>query len=296
MGKLAEVRYEDYLRMNRMPTLWCAGCGDGTIMKSLIRAMDMLKLNKDDTCIVSGIGCSGRMSSYMDFNTLHTTHGRALAYATGMKLAAPKNNVIVVSGDGDCLAIGGNHFLHAARRNMDMTLIIVNNFTYGLTGGQVSPQSPLGSYTPTSPFDSIEPLLDTYKVALAAGATFIGRGVVSAPVQMDKVIKAAIAHKGFSVVEVLSNCHINWGRKNGHPDAHELVQWMKNDLSTFSKEEAEQSGKFLLGILHQSNDRPEYAERYYSTVVAAAKNKAAKKQEREAQKMSHNQMNDGGKA
>jgi 2-oxoglutarate/2-oxoacid ferredoxin oxidoreductase subunit beta len=284
MGKLAEVQYENYLRMNRMPTLWCAGCGDGTILKSLIRALDTLKVDKDQTAIVSGIGCSGRMSGYMDFNTMHTTHGRALAYATGVKMAAPNSKVVVISGDGDCLAIGGNHFLHASRRNMDMTIIIVNNFTYGLTGGQVSPQSPVGSYTPTTPFDSIEPILDTYQVAKAAGATFIGRAVVSAPVQMDKVIKAAIEHKGFSVVEVLSNCHINWGRKNDHPDPHELVQWMKNDLSTFSKDEAEKDGKMLLGILYQTDTRPEYSESYYTKVVPAAQAHAEKRRQREAQK------------
>jgi 2-oxoglutarate/2-oxoacid ferredoxin oxidoreductase subunit beta len=295
MGKLADVRYEDYLRMNRMPTLWCAGCGDGTIMKSLVRAMDTLKINKDETAIISGIGCSGRLSGYMDFNTMHTTHGRALAYATGVKMASPANKVIVISGDGDCLAIGGNHFLHACRRNLDMTIIIVNNFTYGLTGGQVSPQSPLGSYTPTTPYDSIEPILDTAKIAIAAGATFFGRGVVSAPVQMDKVIKAALEHKGFSVVEALSNCHVNWGRKNSHPDPHELVQWMKNDLCTFSKDEADESGKLLLGILHQVTDRPEYSESYYNTVVPAAQAKAAKRHEREAQKAALN-VHQGGAA
>jgi 2-oxoglutarate ferredoxin oxidoreductase subunit beta len=283
MSKLAEVRYEDYLRMNRMPTLWCAGCGDGTIMKSLIRALDVLQLDKDNTCVISGIGCSGRMSGYMDFNTLHTTHGRALAFATGMKLARPKSKIIVITGDGDCLAIGGNHFLHAARRNMDMTVIIVNNFTYGLTGGQVSPQSPIGSLTPTAPFGSIEPVLDTADVAIAAGATFVGRAVVAAPVQMDKVIKAGIEHNGFSVVEVLSNCHINWGRKNDHPDPHELIQWMKNDLSTFNKEDAETKGKFLLGILHQK-DRPEYTDLYYEQVVQKALEKEEKKRLK-AQKM-----------
>jgi 2-oxoglutarate/2-oxoacid ferredoxin oxidoreductase subunit beta len=281
MSKLAEVRYEDYLRMNRMPTLWCAGCGDGTIMKSLIRALDSLKIQQDETAIVSGIGCSGRMSGYMDFNTMHTTHGRALAFATGMKLAAPQSKMIVISGDGDCFAIGGNHFLHASRRNMDMTVIIVNNFTYGLTGGQVSPQSPVGSHTPTSPYESIEPTLDGCMVSKAAGATFVGRAAVAAPVQMDKVIKAAIEHKGFSVVEVLSNCHINWGRKNEHPDPFELVQWMKNDLSTFSAEEAERSGKMLLGVLHQS-ERPEYTESYYNQVVPAAKAQAAKRAAKKA--------------
>jgi 2-oxoglutarate ferredoxin oxidoreductase subunit beta len=276
MGKLAEVQYENYLRMNRMPTLWCAGCGDGTIMKSLIRALDSLKLDRDKTCIVSGIGCSGRMSGYLDFNTVHTTHGRALAFATGMKMAKPDAHIIVITGDGDCLAIGGNHFIHAARRNIDMTVILVNNYTYGLTGGQVSPQSPLGTISPTAPMGSIEPLMDTYELAKAAGATYIARGVVASPVQMDKIIKSGIEHSGFSVVEVLSNCHINWGRKNEHPDPHELVQWMKNDLCTFSKDEAEKTGKQLLGLLHHNKDRREYSSTYYTEIVEKAMAKAAK--------------------
>lgn len=276
MGKLAEVQYENYLRMNRMPTLWCAGCGDGTIMKSLIRALDSLKLDRDKTCIISGIGCSGRMSGYLDFNTVHTTHGRALAFATGMKMAKPDSHIIVITGDGDCLAIGGNHFIHAARRNIDMTVILVNNYTYGLTGGQVSPQSPLGTIAPTAPMGSIEPLMDTYELAKAAGATYIARGVVASPVQMDKVIKSGIEHNGFSVVEVLSNCHINWGRKNEHPDPHELVQWMKNDLCTFSKDEAEKTGKQLLGLLHQNKDRREYSSTYYTEIVEKAMAAAAK--------------------
>lgn len=277
MSKLAEVQYENYLRMNKMPTLWCSGCGDGVIMKSMIRAMDSLQMDRDKTSIVAGIGCSGRMSSYMDFNTVHTTHGRALAFATGLKMAAPEGKIIVVTGDGDCLAIGGNHFLHACRRNIDLTIIIVNNFTYGLTGGQVSPETPSGSNTPTSPYGNQEPNFDTSQLAIAAGATYVARALVASPVQMDKVIKGAIEHKGLSVVEVLSNCHINWGRKNDHPDPFELVQWLKNDVSTFSKAEAEKSGKRLVGVLHHDKDRPEYSESYYNNVVYPAVERAKAK-------------------
>lgn len=274
MSKLAEVQYENYLRMNKMPTLWCSGCGDGTIMKSLIRALDGLQLDRDKTSIVAGIGCSGRMSSYMDFNTVHTTHGRALAFATGMKMTRPDSKIVVVTGDGDCLAIGGNHFLHAARRNIDLTVIIVNNFTYGLTGGQVSPETPSGSHTPTTPAGNYEPNFDTADVAIAAGASFVARTAVAAPVQMDKAIKTGIAHNGFSVIEVLSNCHINWGRKNEHPDPFELVQWMKSEVATFSKAEAEETGKKLLGVLHHDKERPEYVTSYYEKVVNPAVEKA----------------------
>lgn len=277
MSKLAEVQYENYLRMNKMPTLWCSGCGDGTIMKSLIRALDGMDLDRDKISIVAGIGCSGRMSSYMDFNTVHTTHGRALAFATGMKMAEPDSKVIVITGDGDCLAIGGNHFIHAARRNMDLTVIIVNNFTYGLTGGQVSPETPVGSHTPTSTSGSIDPNFDTAEIAKAAGASYIARTAVASPVQMDKAIKKGIEHNGFSVVECLSNCHINWGRKNEHPDPFELVNWMKNEVGTFSKDEAEKSGKKLLGILHHDQEKPEYSSSYHNNVVKVAMEKAAAK-------------------
>ncbi|MGE0200223.1 MAG: 2-oxoglutarate ferredoxin oxidoreductase subunit beta [Candidatus Melainabacteria bacterium] len=276
-NKLAEVQYENYLRMNKMPTLWCSGCGDGTIMKSLIRALDSLQLDRDMISIVAGIGCSGRMSSYMDFNTVHTTHGRALAFATGMKMAEPKAKIVVVSGDGDCLAIGGNHFLHACRRNIDLTVLIVNNFTYGLTGGQVSPETPSGSHTPTTTRGSIEPNFDACDLAVAAGASFVARTAVAAPVQMDKAIRQGIDHNGFSVVEILSNCHINWGRKNEHPDPYELVNWMKNEKATFNKDEAASTGKKLLGVLHHDKERPEYASNYHENIVAVSVAKAAQK-------------------
>jgi len=137
------VDYNSYLRSDKMPTLWCSGCGDGLVMKGLIRAVDELAWDKNSVAVVSGIGCSGRMSSYLDFNTLHTPHGRTLPFATGLKLAKPDSHLIIIAGDGDALAIGGNHFLHACRRNIDLTLIIINNFIYGLTGGQFSPTTPI---------------------------------------------------------------------------------------------------------------------------------------------------------
>jgi len=139
--------YDSYLRLEKMPTLWCWGCGDGVILKAFIRAVDKLGWSKDDVCVVSGIGCSGRFSSYVDFNTIHTTHGRTVAFATGVKLANPDKHVICVAGDGDGLAIGGNHTIHGCRRNIDMTLIIIQNFIYGLTNSQTSPTTPQGMWT-----------------------------------------------------------------------------------------------------------------------------------------------------
>ncbi len=276
MSKLAEVDYNQYLRVHKLPTTWCAGCGDGAIMKSLIRALDELQLPRDETAIISGIGCSGRFSGYLDYNTLHVTHGRPLAFATGMKMAHPKGKIIVVSGDGDSLAIGGNHFIHACRRNIDLTLIIINNYTYGLTGGQVSPSTPLDSSSPTAPYGSIEPTFDTCKVAMAAGASFVSRTVVASPLHMDKMIKAGLSHSGFSVVEVMSNCHINWGRKNEYAAAADLIKHLK-DRSTFSAEESEADGKHLLGILRQDAEMKEYATTYYQMVEAVQAKMAEKK-------------------
>lgn len=276
MSKLAEVNYNEYLRVDRLPTTWCAGCGDGAIMKSLIRAMDELKIDRDETAIVSGIGCSGRFSGYLDFNTLHVTHGRTMAFATGMKMAHPEGKIIVVSGDGDSLAIGGNHFIHACRRNIEICLIIINNYTYGLTGGQVSPSTPLDSSSPTAPYGSIEPTFDACKLAIAAGASFVSRTVVASPLHMDKMFKAALAHKGFALVEVMSNCHINWGRKNEYAAAADLIKHLK-DQSTFSAEEAELQGKHLLGILKQDPEMKEYSSTYYELVERAKAKAAAKK-------------------
>ncbi len=274
--QLAEVDYNEYLRVAKLPTTWCAGCGDGAIMKALIRAMDELQIDRDNTAIISGIGCSGRFSGYLDFNTLHVTHGRTLAFATGMKMAHPDGKIIVVSGDGDSLAIGGNHFIHACRRNIDLTLIIINNYTYGLTGGQVSPSTPLASNSPTAPYGSIEPTFDAAELAMAAGASFVSRTVVASPLHMEKMIKAGLAHKGFSVVEVMSNCHINLGRKNEFAGAAELIKHLK-DRSTANKEEAQREGKHLIGILKQDPEMKEYATTYYDLVEKAKAKAAAKK-------------------
>lgn len=275
-NKLAEVNYNEYLRVDRLPTTWCAGCGDGAIMKSLIRAIDELQLERDNTAIVSGIGCSGRFSGYLDYNTLHVTHGRALPFATGLKMAHPSGKIIVVSGDGDSLAIGGNHFIHACRRNIDICLIIINNYTYGLTGGQVSPSTPLDSSSPTAPYGSIEPTFDACELAIASGASFVSRTVVASPLHMDKMIKAALSHTGFALVEVLSNCHINWGRKNEYAAAAELIKHLK-DSSTFSAEEAKTQGKHLLGILHNQPEAPEYSQTYYGMVNRVQAKMAEKK-------------------
>jgi 2-oxoglutarate ferredoxin oxidoreductase subunit beta len=258
--------YDEYLRTNKMPTLWCWGCGDGVILKAFIRAMDKVGIKKDDMCLVSGIGCSGRFSSYVDTNTIHTTHGRTIAYATGVKLANPDKTVVCVAGDGDALAIGGNHTIHGCRRNIDITLILINNFIYGLTNSQTSPTTPKGFWTVSQKVGNIDPTFDGCKLAEASGASFVAREKVSEPRKVEKVIVEALKHKGFSYVEILSNCHINLGRKNKMANAMENLDWI--DSITISKKkydalpEEEKMNKLPTGILKQDKEALEYCEAY----------------------------------
>jgi len=257
--------YEKYLRIKKFPHIWCAGCGDGTILKSLLRAIDRLSLPKDDIVLVSGIGCSSRTPGYVDFNTLHTTHGRALAFATGVKHARPDLHVIVVSGDGDATAIGGNHFIHAARRNIDITMILYNNYIYGMTGGQASPTTPLGSIASTAPYGSIEPNFNVSELAKAAGASFVARTTSYHTAQMESLITKAISKKGFSLVEVIVQCPTAYGRKNKLRTPVEMLKWQKEHavpITAAQKMTDEQlEGKFTIGVLWDI-ERPEYTEQY----------------------------------
>ncbi|KPK35239.1 MAG: 2-oxoacid:ferredoxin oxidoreductase subunit beta [Nitrospira bacterium SG8_35_1] len=255
-----------YLRHHKkFPHVWCPGCGNGIVLGSFIRAIERLGLEKDDIVFASGIGCSGRMPTYVDFNTLHTTHGRALAFATGIKLAKPSLNVIVVMGDGDAAAIGGNHFIHAARRNLDLTAIIINNQIYGMTGGQTSPTTPYGAHSTTSVFSNIEHAFSIAELAVAAGASFVARGTVYHAVQLDKLIEKGISKNGFSVVEVMSNCHVQFGRRNKMADPVTMLKWLKDHAvskdngSSMSPDSLED--KFTIGILADV-DKPDYIEEY----------------------------------
>ncbi len=258
--------YDEYLRTNKMPTLWCWGCGDGVILKAFIRAIDKLGIKKDDLALVSGIGCSGRFSSYVDANTVHTTHGRTLAFATGIKLANPDKTVVCVAGDGDALAIGGNHTIHAARRNIDITFILINNFIYGLTNSQTSPTTPQGFWTVSQKVGNIDPTFDACKLAEAAGASFVARETVNEPRKLEKVIVAGLKHKGFSFIEVNSNCHINLGRKNKMGNAMANLEWIDSITMPKKKYDAlaldEQSNYLPTGILKQDEDAQEYTAMY----------------------------------
>lgn len=270
--------YDKYLRTDKMPTLWCWGCGDGVILKAIIRAIDRVGWSMDDVCVVSGIGCSGRMSSYIDCNTVHTTHGRAIAYATGIKLANPGKHVIVVTGDGDGLAIGGNHTIHGCRRNIDLNHILVNNFIYGLTNSQTSPTTPRGFWTVTAQYGNVDPSFDAAKLAIAAGATFVGRESVTNPEKIERLLAKGFEHDGYSFFDIFSNCHVNLGRKNKMSEAVQMLKWL--DSRTISKakfdalSEDERAGLFPLGVLHEDNGRTEYTKAYQKVIDAAQSGEA----------------------
>jgi 2-oxoglutarate/2-oxoacid ferredoxin oxidoreductase subunit beta len=216
----------EYLRPQALPTTWCPGCGLGVIMSAIAQAVHYRGLDKDQVSMVSGIGCTGRMSGYVDFNTLHTTHGRAPAFATGLKLARPGMSVIVVMGDGDSMSIGGNHLMHAMRRNIGITAVVVNNSVYGLTGGQQSPTTPQGGVTTTARGGSIERPMNLEALARNAGAAFYARGTVNHTAAMTKLIERALGVSGFALVEIVSNCHVHYGNMNQLGDAAQMMKDM----------------------------------------------------------------------
>ncbi len=255
-----------YLRHDKkFPHVWCPGCGIGIMLGSLIRAIDECGYNKDEVVLVSGIGCTGRLPVYVDFNTLHTTHGRALTFATGVKLAKPGLKVIVVMGDGDAVAIGGNHFIHAARRNVDISTVILNNSVYGMTGGQYSPTTPYGMKTTTSPYTNVEQSFKISELAVTAGATFVARGTVYHAKMLDGLMKKAFQKKGFSVVEVIGHCHTQYGRLNRMGSAVEMMAWQRDHAVTIEKaaqmKEEEMKDKFKIGVLIDK-ELPVFHEEY----------------------------------
>ncbi len=249
----------------KFPHVWCPGCGLGIVMGSLVRALVHSGLDKNDVVLVSGIGCSGRLPVYVDVGSVHTTHGRALTFATGIKLAKPELTVITVMGDGDAAAIGGNHLIHAARRNLDITAIVVNNQTYGMTGGQFSPTTPLGARAATAYFGHIEPPFDISALSAAAGAAFVGRATVYHVSQMDKLLLRAIQKPGFGLVEVMSPCPTQFGRQNRLGSQIEMMQELKRSAVPAERweklSESQRSDRFAIGVL-VDRDLPRYLESY----------------------------------
>ncbi|MFC1933688.1 thiamine pyrophosphate-dependent enzyme [Chloroflexota bacterium] len=208
---------EKYLRQDRLPHIFCSGCGIGSAMGCFFRAIDRAEIDPDKIAVVSGIGCSGRVAGYVKLDSFHTTHGRAIPFATGLKLANPELNVVVFSGDGDLAAIGGNHLIHAARRNITMTIICINNFNYGMTGGQVGPTSPLAARTTTTPYGNFEAPFNLPYLMSASGATYIARWTVLHARQLDRAIAEALVKPGFSFIEVIAPCPVVYGRMNKRP-------------------------------------------------------------------------------
>ena len=264
-----DVKY--YLRERFFPHMWCAGCGHGIVLNALVRAVDGLGIKKRDMVMVSGIGCSSRISGYVDFHSLHTLHGRALAFATGVKLSKPSLNVIVPMGDGDALAIGGNHFIHAARRNIDMTAIVMNNRIYGMTGGQFSPLSGVGTLASTAPYASIDREFDVVKMAKAAGATFVARSTTYHAKQCTDLIKQAILHEGFSVVEILSQCPTHYGRKNKKGDAAEMIKGYKENTAPIGSKAKQANPDLIERGIFVEEDLPEYCSEYDQIIARAQK-------------------------
>ena len=261
----------DYLRPGKkFPSVWCPGCGNGTVMSAIIRAVDKLGYSKDEVVMVSGIGCSSRMPIYLDFSALHTTHGRALAFATGVKFAQPHMKVIVVTGDGDALAIGGNHFIHACRRNIDITAVLINNNIYGMTGGQGSPTTPDAAFSTTTPYGNVEKHFDPCSLAMAAGATYVGRSTVYHAPQLEKQISQALEHRGFSLVEAIANCHTYFGRLNRQGDAVAMLNMFKERAVTTQKatemSPEELKDKWVIGTLYENNDKTEFCDEYQHLV------------------------------
>ena len=269
MEKYSDLVFR-YMRVDHLPQIWCPGCGNGILMRDVAAAIDDLKLEREKVVIVSGIGCSSRAAGYLDFNTIHTTHGRAIPFATGIKLARPELEVIVITGDGDCTAIGGNHLIHAARRNIELTVIVFNNNIYGMTGGQYSPTTPTGEYGTTAPYGNIDRQFDIPLLASAAGASYTARGSAYHTQQTIKVIRDGIANPGFSIIDCLSPCPTYYGRKNKKGSAVDMMKYQRDHGVTQTQwdklSEEEKKDKFIIGQLTK-NDYPGYTAIYRQIIA-----------------------------
>lgn len=258
---------ERYLRREALPLIFCPGCGDGTVLNVFLRAAEEMGIF-DELALVSGIGCSGWLPTYLKADVLHVLHGRAIPFASGLKLTDPRRKVVVFTGDGDCVGIGGNHFIHAARRNIDLTVIMMNNGIYGMTGGQVAPTTPLRGRTQTSPYGNIEPPFDVCELARAAGATYVARWTTAHPRQLLQAIKEGIGHQGFSFVEVISQCPTQAGRyMEGTSDPGELLAIYKKRAISIDRARGlppqELEGRIVVGRLHHELGKMEFSRALY---------------------------------
>lgn len=263
--------YKDYMLMHKLPHTWCAGCGHGIILQAIADVFAELELPKQNIALVSGIGCFGRVDDYLDINCVHVTHGRALAVATGVALANPELTVLATMGDGDGSTIGGNHLIHAARRNINVTAIIANNYNYGQTGGQYSGTTPEGSITSTSRYGHVENGFDLCELVKAAGAAYVARSSVYNPMEIRKLIREGFQTKGFSMIEIMEPCPTHFGKANKLGDSASMIRYLKEHgvpvglAEKMSGDELED--KFMTGCLHL-NPHEDYATRYQRIIGA----------------------------
>ncbi|MCL5025444.1 MAG: thiamine pyrophosphate-dependent enzyme [Chloroflexi bacterium] len=271
MAKIKPVKElrKEHFHFDRFPTTYCPGCGIGNVLQAVTRAIDETGRAPESFTFAVGIGCYGNIGNYLDFDELRLSHGRVPAMATGLKLARPDLNVIAIMGDGDATAIGGNHLIHAARRNIDITAIIINNHTYGMTGGQYSPATRMGDYATTAPYGMVEPAFDICRLAEGAGATFIARTTTYRMVQTIDIVRRAIEHPGFALVEIDSQCPVIYGRMNRWGDAVAMLK--KQNALTVTLEKAKTmspedlKGKIVVGVFKESIE-PELSSEYYKVI------------------------------
>jgi len=264
-------RIKKFLRPEMYPSIFCTGCGIGNVLNYTLRALDECRISLGEVVFLSGIGCSSRLPGYIDADGLHTTHGRALTFAAGVKAARPELTVVVFTGDGDCAGIGGNHFIHAARRNIDMTVIEINNYNYGMTGGQSSPTTPVGGFTTTSPFGCVEQPFDLAELAKGAGASFVARWIPSYPYETVASIKKALKKRGFAFVEIIIPCPTGYGKRNAIDDRKEGWEWfrqmtiLKGEYDKLTEPEKRENQRIIIGEL-QDIEKPEFTQEWKKLV------------------------------
>lgn len=261
---------EKYLRKEHIPHIWCPGCGNGIALGASLRALDRMGWDMDKVVMVSGIGCSSRATGYVDCCTLHTTHGRALAFATGIKLANPELHVIVMTGDGDASAIGGNHLIHAARRNIDMTVILYNNHIYGMTGGQCSPTTPRNGWSTTTPHGNPDKAFDISALVAAAGACYVARSTVYHVAQLENYIFQALNKRGFSMVEAMTPCPTAYGRKNRQKTPLAMMEHLKTKAKPIDRLQGDEAEDVIPVGVVVDREKPEYIAEYMKMVQRIA--------------------------
>jgi len=263
-----------FLKEGRIPHIWCSGCGIGIAFTAFVKALEKGQFDPDRTVVVSGIGCSGRAAGYLDLDTYHTTHGRPIPFATGLKLAKPELKLVVFSGDGDLFAIGGNHIIHAARRNIDITVICINNFNYGMTGGQGGPTTPLEARTTTTPYGCAEHPFNLIYLAKAAGAVYVARWTVLHTYEMRDAMIEGMNKRGFSFIEIISPCPTGYARRNKLGSALDLMRFYKDNSYLADELDPENTalpfkGRVAVGKFVDI-EKPTFMDMWETCVVAKA--------------------------